>query len=107
MCVGHCSTTLYVIFMHGSLSLQALFLLTILVGSVLAGPSMIRHQLHPMSIGKPVRDPSVDLCNLCIQFSSQFLNELVNIIASKTELALAYSREEYTEVGLTSRHDLL
>jgi len=69
----------------GSLSLQALFLLTILVGSVLAGPSIVRHPLHPMSIGKPVKAPGIDLCNLCIQFSSQFLNELVNIIASESQ----------------------
>lgn len=62
--------------------MKALFLLTILVGSVLAGPSIVRHPLHPMSIGKPVKAPGIDLCNLCIQFSSQFLNELVNIIAN-------------------------
>lgn len=80
-CVYYCSITL----IDGSRLLQALFLLTILVGSVLAGPSIVRHPLHPMSIGKPVKAPGLDLCNLCIQFSSQFLNELVNIIASESQ----------------------
>lgn len=63
--------------------LQALFLLAIVVGSVFAGPAIVRHELQPISFGKPVRDPSIDLCNVCVQFSQEFLNELVNIIASK------------------------
>ena len=64
--------------------LQALVLLAILVGSVIAGPAIVRHELQPISFGKPVRDPSLDLCNVCVQFSQEFLNELVNIIASKS-----------------------
>ena len=64
--------------------LQAIVLLAILVGSVLAGPTIVRHKLQPISFGKQVRDPSLDLCSLCVQFSQEFLNELVNITARKT-----------------------
>lgn len=66
--------------------LQALFLLAIVVGSVFAGPAIVRHELQPISFGKPIRDPSLDFCNLCVRFAQESLNELVNIIASKTDL---------------------
>ena len=66
--------------------LQALVLLAILVGSVFAGPAIVRHEPQPISFGKPVRAPSLDLCKVCVRFSQKSLNELVNIIASKTDL---------------------
>ena len=66
--------------------LQALFLLAIVVRSVFAGPAIVRHELQPISFGKPIRDPSLDFCNLCVRFAQESLNELVNIIASKTDL---------------------
>ena len=66
--------------------LQALFLLAIVVGSVFAGPAIVRHELQPISFGKPIHDPSLDFCNLCVRFAQESLNELVNIIASKTDL---------------------
>ena len=72
--------------------LQALFLLAIVVRSVFAGPAIVRHELQPISFGKPVRDPSLDLCNVCVQFSQEFLNELVNIIASKSSTSLDSSK---------------
>ena len=75
-------TVINLSFMHKFL--QGLVLLAILVGSVFAGPAIVRHGLQPISFRKPVHDSSVDFCVLCVQFSQESLNELVYITTRKT-----------------------
>ena len=59
-------------------------LLTILIGNVVATPFVLRDPpLQQISFGKPLHNPKLDTCKLCINFADQFINELLNIILSK------------------------
>ena len=72
-----------------SLLPQAVLLLTILIGSVLATPYIaIQHTpMQDLSIAKPVeRDQAIDLCPICINFAVDFINQLLNIILSKSSI---------------------
>ena len=82
-------TVINLSFMHKFL--QGLVLLAILVGSVFAGPAIVRHGLQPISFRKPVHDSSVDFCVLCVQFSQESLNELVYITTRKTVIEVVES----------------
>ena len=62
---------------------QAVVLLTILIGNVLATPFVMRNPpMQQISFAKPVHNPNLDTCKLCINFADQFINQLLNIILS-------------------------
>ena len=60
---------------------QALFLLSIVIGSTFAVPFLSAVPPKRTSLDKP----DVDLCPLCIQFSGEFLDQLLNIILSELD----------------------
>lgn len=65
-----------------SFNLQALFLLFLLVSSGICG--IPRPSIMPLKQPQlKVAEPDIDLCPTCIQFSSEVLNELLDIILSE------------------------
>lgn len=71
-------------------SLQVLFLLAVLCGAALAEPQdyVIRKTIQPLNLAKGTMSPSLDLCPVCIQFTAQTINELLNIILSRCTRAV-------------------
>ena len=64
---------------HSCTTQAALLVTFLIVGQALASPQMT----FVSNLVSHPKDPSLDLCNVCVQFTGQALNELLNIILSR------------------------